>query len=318
MGPPPKADFLSLRGLSSVRPVREAFGARRLSPETVTAAYIVAGILALYLSDFLFPLLLDQPGLARVQALKGGVEVLLTGAVIFVLTDRARRQIERARQRLERRGAELDVLHRVLRHNLRNDMNVIEGNASLAAEKSDEGTVGSHCETIRNTASEALRYTEQANRIRRVDEAAPAEIDLAAWVPRFFERHPLVDDSVRVETDLEDGVTVSVNGLFGEAIDELVTNSVQHNCSETPRVRVRAHVDPGDPGWVVVEAADNGPGISAETWRIVQEGEESQLKHLEGLGLWFVYWTIQESGGEMERFESDLGGAGLRLRLPRA
>lgn len=77
--------------------------------------------------------------LHRDQAIKGTVEVLLTAGLIFALTSRSRRKLRMNTDRLEQLQAERSVLHRVFRHNLRQDLNLIQG-YSREIESATDGT----------------------------------------------------------------------------------------------------------------------------------------------------------------------------------
>lgn len=106
-----------------------------------------------------------------------------------------------------------------------------------------------------------------------------------------------------------------MNHMFDAAVEELVTNAVEHNDDE--RLRVAVTAARAEHGMAELRVADDGPGIPGHVPRILARREHDQVDHLEGLGLWFVYWTVAESGGELDMGESDLGGACVRIRVPR-
>lgn len=72
----------------------------RLTPLRITLIYVLFGLALLVFSDLLLPLWVDDAGLLReVQALKGAVEVALTGGLIYVLGGRMRRQLRQSERR---------------------------------------------------------------------------------------------------------------------------------------------------------------------------------------------------------------------------
>lgn len=72
----------------------------RLTPAQITAVYALFGLGLLYVSDILFPsMLTDGPRLRQLQTVKGGVEILLTGGLIYVLVGRMEGQLEQSEQR---------------------------------------------------------------------------------------------------------------------------------------------------------------------------------------------------------------------------
>lgn len=285
------------------------------TPARITGLYLLLGFAALVVFDVLVVPLLDDPLLASVQAGKGGLEVLATGGFIYLLTRRSRAQLRRKNTVLERQREELEVLHRVLRHNLRNALTVITGTAAYlrtTATLDSEGV--DHCERIEARAERLAAMVEQASRIRRITESEGhrVTVDLAETVHDVVERY---DDRADVSVDVPANETVAVNRLFEDAVGELVENAVQHGDGERPTVDVEAHVANGT---VRLTIADDGPGVPAHVRQVFDRGEFDQLLHLEGMGLWFAYWTITDAGGTFAIRDDDRGGTTVELTLQRA
>ncbi|MFB6113618.1 MAG: ATP-binding protein [Halodesulfurarchaeum sp.] len=289
-----------------------------VTPGVITAVYLLIGFGGLAVSDFVLPRIMTDPLLARVQAIKGGAEVLGTAVVLFVLSKKSRSQVEESRDRLDRQRRELEILHRVLRHNIRNDMNVIQGYTDLLGDDTDDDTLQKRCRKIQDKVSETIGYTEKANRIRRVSEVSTVETDVSGTVEHVLETHDEVDGVVSVTLDLEDDLNIRANQMFEEAVYELIENAVL-NANDSPvQVEVRSSMTEENGAFGVVEVADNGPGIDEDTQQVLTAGSESKLMHLEGLGLWFVYWTVIESGGEFAIESSEQAGSRVRMKFPLA
>ncbi len=280
------------------------------------------GFGALFLSDVLFVRYLSEPLLSQIQALKGGIEVVLTAALLFVLTRRRERQLQRSMRRLNHQREELDVLHRVLRHNLRNDLCVVHGYAELVRDSlpSPSASLRSKCDVILDTAEEMTRYTEQASRINKLahsDDRRTA-YDLTEELPRLLDAHPLVTDDVEVAVTLPEEAVVEVAPLFEEALTEAIANAVEHNDADQPRIEIAVRTGSSPPHLTTIRIADNGPGIPATELDPLRTGEEKQLRHISGLGLWFLKWTIARSGGELAFEDNESGGTTVRVRVPNA
>lgn len=300
--------------------LRAVLGRLELTAVRITLAYIVLGMAALYLSDVFLPQYLTEPRLSQVQALKGGVEILLTGGFIFLLVRRSRRQVRTATEQVERQRDELSLLHRVFRHNLRNTLNVIRGHIDLAREQVEEETVARRCELVHTMSQEILEYTEQARRIRMVSEseAEPERFDLAETVAESLRDHPLVTEDVDLTVEVPADTEVRMNPMFIEALRELVTNALKHSESESPLLRI--DLDPaGETSTsVCLRIRDNGPGLPPSELESLRAEREGQLLHATGMGLWFVDWVVTHSGGEL-RIETDNStGTTVRLHLPKA
>lgn len=288
-----------------------------ITPSTGAFLYLVFGFTALYLSDVIFVRYISEPVLSQVQALKGGVEVVLTGGLVFVLLQASRYPLEHSNENLERRQEELQVLHRVLRHNLRNDINTIMGFADTVRQTAPPET-RDDCAKILQAASNILEYTHQASRIRRVTEknGAITTYDLTEDIPALVDRHDLMDERIDLSMQIPDRAVVDVNHMFGSAIEELITNAITHAETEHPTISISVRNDSEVRGMTEVCVADDGPGVPEYVVELLGRPEEDQVNHLDGMGLWFVYWTVTESNGTLEIEDADLGGSRVRMWVP--
>lgn len=291
-----------------------------LTPRRIAVIYLVFGLTALYVSDVLFVQLFDDPFLQRVQGVKGFVEVLLTTGLIFGLTTGGRAPLEAETDRLQRQREELQVLHRVMRHNLRNDLNTIQGYAELIHDDTEDERRQEWCRAVMESVSKLLHYTEQANRIRQISDRSngrQTELDLAETIPRIIETNTKASDAGSVTVDLPDEARVEANHMLDVAIDELVTNAIKHNDDETPEVAITVEQAHGPLATTLVIVEDNGPGLSTNTLEVFEQAKEEPLLHMNGMGLWLVYWTVTESNGSME-IESSDDGTRITLTVPSA
>ena len=289
-----------------------------LTPGRIAVVYLLFGFVGLYVSDVVFARAFAEPLRSQVQAAKGAIEILVTGGFIFAISVASRRQLKRTNEQLERRNEELHVLHRVLRHNLRNDLNVIEGHAEYVEATLDSDDLADTCGTITRKAEAILSYIERAGQIRRLSESQSVEtFDLARIVPMIADSHELLTDAVDLTVDSPDSAPVTANHMLSAAIEELLTNAVTHTDSDTPTVSIRVSTANAPRGMTAIEVADDGPGIPLDVRRIIESDEHDQLAHLSGLGLWFVRWTVTDAGGSLS-FDVDPDGTTVRVLVPTA
>lgn len=216
------------------------------------------------------------------------------------------------RKQRERR---LQVLTRLLRHNLRNDLSVVLGYAELLEEETTDDRLANAAAEVSAGIDDIVGMSEDVRDIQRVLETGGGTehtTTLSAVVERAIgavrEDHP----EATVTADVPD-VPVTVDRRLHLALSHLAENAIEH-ARETPQVRVSAHTDDDT---VVVTVADDGPGIPDEEWAVVSgDTEITQLSHGSGLGLWAVKWVADSYGGRMERVETALGGGAVRLWLP--
>ncbi|EMA59459.1 PAS domain-containing protein [Halorubrum kocurii] len=222
----------------------------------------------------------------------------------------------------KRREQYVQIVNRILRHNLRNELNVVFGFAGEIAALTDEETVRDHARRIEATGKRLVDVAEGAATIRRVVEEGyvtePAPIGVRAVVEEVVERHVARAPGAEIRTRVPDGVVVRGDDRLETALDHLVENAVDYG-GDAPRVEVTADHD-SDAGVVRVTVADDGPGIPVSVREVITgEREVTQLRHNTGVGLWIVAWVVAAYGGEI-RFGPGLDGDGtaVTLALPSA
>ncbi|TKX75655.1 PAS domain-containing sensor histidine kinase [Halorubrum sp. GN11_10-6_MGM] len=214
------------------------------------------------------------------------------------------------------REERLAVLTRVLRHNFRNDLNVVTGFTGRAIEAIDDPELAGQLERVVDTAQRLLRLGETSRKVERLlsEHPSPRPLALAPAVDAALESlDPALRERAAVDVDVPADLAVSAVAFLPEAITELVDNAIRHNDADAPRVRISAAELPSET-WVSLVVADDGPGIPPAE-RAVLTGEETPLDHASGLGLWYVNWIVTAGGGSLDIAESKAGGSRIELSL---
>lgn len=217
-----------------------------------------------------------------------------------------------------------EVLNRLLRHNLRNDLNVILGLADqlateIDATDTDTTAVG---DRLKQRAIDLIETTRRARELESVidrseTDSSPTAIDdlVEAVHAELCETYPKATINYTDYTDERPSVAIAGSALH-EAVVELVENAIEHTTVD-PTIQLRVSSRP-DSETVVITVADDGPGIPADELAVV-EGAQSitPLDHCSGLGLWLATWIVEAYGGEIAFIGPDpeLGGAAVELRL---
>jgi PAS domain S-box-containing protein len=204
------------------------------------------------------------------------------------------------------REQRLAVLNRVLRHNIRNDLDIVLAHAS---EIDDPATR----EPIRDTAQELAALATKARAVGRAMAATsepPTEVDLVAVLTDVADQYG--QRAAEVTVTAPDSLVVTTHEQVVRTVaDELVENAVVH-AGDAPAVTTTL-TETAD--GVELTVADNGPGISDHDLNALEEGMESQLSHATGLGLWLVQWAVTQLGGEMDIADRDPTGTVVTIRL---
>lgn len=209
----------------------------------------------------------------------------------------------------DRRLKRLEVFNRLLRHNLRQTFQIV----LTVLDRVDEEVSETVPLAAARQQSEAL--IETASTARRMDNAFE-NLDirshdlrklLSELETRLAEEYPTATvDSV------SQTATVEAAHMLDDALWELLENACEHG-GPTPDLDLDLTVDESV---ATLRISDSGPGIPATERKTLQVGEETDLQHTSGLGLWFAYWTVQASSGSLEFDVS--GGTTVIVRLPLA
>ena len=213
------------------------------------------------------------------------------------------------------RSQRLSVLNRVLRHNLRNEMTVIRGRAELIADGGHGDT--DHAEEIVSSADDLISKGDRARQVEKMmstTAATEATVSLAALADTVVDEYREGYPEATISVDIDDSLEVSVNdGALTTVLDNLVENAVEHNDAPTPVVTVGARTT--EEG-VQVSVSDNGPGIPKNEQAVIKNGDEDDLEHGSGLGLWAVKWGVVRLGGDLVFEDRKPQGTVVTIDLP--
>jgi len=220
------------------------------------------------------------------------------------------------------REQRLNVLNRVLRHNVRTQANLVFGHAdrirsAATSEGKDLETVVERTDKLAECALKLERWSAQARDIETMledDGEDRSAIDLVPIVEEVVAELRRAHPEAEITTTLPDRATATAHESLSEAITELLENAIQHN-DERPHVDVELEVT-GD--GVEIAVVDDGPGIPEEERRVLDRETETDLNHGSGLGLWLVNWAVRASGGELDLDTDRSRGSEVRIDLPRA
>jgi PAS domain S-box-containing protein len=209
----------------------------------------------------------------------------------------------------KRREQRLEVFNRVLRHNLRNQLDVIRSHAETLADRTDAGD--DHAERIVAAVDGLAAMGDRARKTDRIvamdDEVA--DVDVAETIRGAVESVDRGGGAVDVRSDLPREARVTTNGeALYTAVKSALENAVEHADSE-----VTVALSAREGGYTVV-IDDDGPGIPEAELTPIETGTETSLQHGRGLGLWQLRWGTDKLNGELS-FDTD-GGTTVRISVP--
>ncbi|PSP33903.1 hypothetical protein BRC64_02425 [Halobacteriales archaeon QH_10_67_22] len=222
---------------------------------------------------------------------------------------------------LQRQRKRMEFFNSILRHDVLNGMTVIKMRAELLADELD-GHQAQYAQTILDWCETTTDVTQ---RVRQVIEtlSTPDEkhqleaVDVSRILQRKCRELENAYPGTAFETTVPDDVHVGADELLAEVLGNVLTNSIEHNDTDSLRVETTVDVDPET---VRIRIADNGQGIDDDRKESVfHRGETSHAKESgSGFGLFFVDVMIEKYGGEVRVEDSDAGGACFVIELSRA
>ncbi|MCS6899317.1 MAG: ATP-binding protein [Myxococcales bacterium] len=184
-------------------------------------------------------------------------------------------------------------------------------------------------EIVEEEVGTLRRLVSEFSNFARLPRAELHEDDLIIFLREQKEKMAFTEDSEEVASQLQ-GVSLSwylPEGPIQVAFDPMLLHRVLNNLlanaaqaiqrGEQGKGQIRVEVR-GESEWVSLDVEDSGPGIPPELRERIFEPYFTTKTDGNGLGLAIVKKIIVEHGGTIEASASSLGGARLRIRLPRA
>lgn len=234
---------------------------------------------------------------ARINSDHGSDEYLI---LLVDITEAAARE-----RRLERFNNVTQALSRILRHNIRNDLTVIQAMAERIRDGID-GPAAEDAAKILETSESLGATAEKAREMRQLvaehDEQSAVLLPGAIFDAVSPVREAYPDAEITVDLSVSDDT--QIHPSIGVAVRHLVENGIEHHESAgEPRVTVSAaETDEG----TVITVRDNGPGIPNDEVAMLRRGWETKLEHGSGAGLWIVGRIIDYCDATIE-FSTDDG-----------
>ena len=244
-----------------------------------------------------------------------GTSIPLDG---YVTISRDITQRKRYEQRLLEQRDDLETLNEVLRHDIRNDLQLIEAYADMLDQHvDDEGR--EHLKKVQQSADNAISLTDTAGDLANVllrsdtDDCAKF-IDLKpALTAEFEEVRELNPEATMTITDPLPDIEVAAGELLSSVFRNLLKNAIQHNDKDRPEITVSVQIAEET---AVVRVADNGPGVRDELKpEIFGKGEKGLDSAGTGIGLYLVQTLVESYGGSVRVEDNDPEGAVFVVEL---
>lgn len=217
------------------------------------------------------------------------------------------------RQR-QRREQKLQVMTRVLRHNIRNKLGLVMGKAQLIGDRATNGDDLTPAELVEMTdniadnAEEMVRLSEKVRTIQEQIRSRPereTQTEVTQLARAVVQQHRADNSAATITIDAPEAAWASVSETYEVALAELIENGILHyEGGGQPAVHVDISLEDG---LLRTAVYDNCPPIPDAEKRVIENERETALSHSTGVGLWLVYWVVTAADGAMEFRHTDAG-----------
>ncbi|ELZ96502.1 histidine kinase [Haloferax mucosum ATCC BAA-1512] len=276
--------------------------------------YAAFGFLWVATSDWVVAQL---PNRLLLQTFKGWFFVAFSAGLVYVLVGRSRSELHRTTEQLESTLTHTSVLHRILRHDIRNACTSILGYAELVEPRSDSPEGVNPTDAIRARANRLVEVSDEVALLRSVElaEGTAVQINLSCAVADAVEDIEMEHDDVSVSVDSPAELVVEAHPALPRSIMELLENAAVHSGDDVTSIAVTVQELPET---ARVAILDDGPGMPGAEREALASGSETQLNHTSGVGLWLVRAIVDASGGSLTIETGEHSGTAVTISLPRS
>lgn len=289
------------------------------------------GLLLVMLSVVVFGIWEYRTTLAQTENLLAGFEALEEGEYDHQLSLAAAEEWEQIgrgfnaladslserESLLRQREQRLQVLNRVLRHNVRNNAAIVLGYAEVIRGRSDDEGIEEAVDSLEVAGADLEALSEKARQLEFTMEERDGVVvmDASRLVADVVDRAREEFPAVSVRATLPAEAWVEADPSIRKAVENVCENACKHNDAPHPELVVTVE---RNESVVTIAVDDNGGGMPEQEWEVIDAGEETPLEHGSGLGLWVAQWAVRRSGGELTVAIDDGIGTTVTIELPAA
>ncbi len=215
----------------------------------------------------------------------------------------------------------MEVLNRLLRHDLRNDLNAAYGNLENAQARIDDEVASEYLDQVKGALARVVGRSERA---RNLGELLEQTYETTSYPVRLDHalHEALVDtidefDGAQFRFGTFPAVRVEADHRLVTVFEAILENAVVHNDRETPVVDIEIEVEESEDR-VVTRIADNGSGVPEDQTDLIFGREEiDQLHHGSGISLFFADNVVENYGGDIRVDTDRTEGTAFEIELKR-
>ena len=241
---------------------------------------------------------------------------LATNATAVLSRIQTHEQLQQREKTVEEQRDNLRIVNKIVRHDIRNDLQLISAYADRLANRTDEFE---EPQKISKCATNAVEVTETARDVTDMvlqagqpDEFVNLNNILPQQIKNINNSYPRSQIETRGQIP---HIDVVGSDMLESVFRNLLSNAIQHNTKEVPEVTVSVSQTASD---AIIEIADNGPGIpDRHKEAMFEEGNSGLESDGTGLGLYLVKKVVGRNNGRVEVVDNEPEGSVFVVKLPK-
>jgi PAS domain S-box-containing protein len=241
---------------------------------------------------------------------------LATNATAVLSRIQTHEQLQQREKTVEEQRDNLRIVNKIVRHDIRNDLQLISAYADRLANRTDEFEEPqkiSKCVTNAVEVTETARdVTDMVLQAGQPDEFVNLNNILPQQIKNINNSYPRSQIETRGQIP---NIDVVGSDMLESVFRNLLSNAIQHNTKEVPEVTVSVSQTASD---AIIEIADNGPGIpDRHKEAMFEEGNSGLESDGTGLGLYLVKKVVGRNNGRVEVVDNEPEGSVFVVKLPK-
>lgn len=259
---------------------------------------------------------LDDDGVLTVGAAERSALTDADEKLASILGKNVQAALSRAERerRLDEQNRRLALLNRIVRHDIRNEMQVVLGYGNALRDHVD-GEAATRLSRLVEAGEHVVDLTDDLRTLMTaiLDERTERPVALRSTLVGTADRIRTEYESATVQVDDEiPAVDVLADDMLHSVFRNLLVNAVTHNDTAEPHVEVSATTHDGR---AAVTIADDGPGIPDERKEAVFEREVTEASDTGGVGLYLVRTLVERYGGRIRIEDNEPRGSVVILEF---
>ena len=208
---------------------------------------------------------------------------------------------------LQQANKKLNLLYGITRHDINNQLTVLQGYIALLEDNQPDPTLNGYCLKVASAAQRISSMIQFTKEYEMIGVTAPFWHDIRTLVTTMAKAVSL--EPVKMNNDLPAGTEVFADPLVAKVFYNLIDNAVRHGGKITT---IRFSVEDRNGNWIIV-CEDDGAGVSADKKeKIFERGFGKNT----GLGLALSREILDITGITLDEIGEPGKGARFRLQIP--